>query len=102
MADTLNDIYTLGNDAAFGNRVRAAIMRVATDVIQAVNDNPSPTELEKRRRILAERVIQDRDAYTGHFTWILAARPGITGTITDSALVTAVNNAWNYLANLSA
>lgn len=100
MAGTLAEITALATDPVFVDRVKAAMVRVAVNVIVATNDMVDITPIDKQRRQLAENVIENRDTYAGHFTWMLASRPPITAAITDDALVAAVNTAWNHLAKL--
>lgn len=102
MADTLAGINTLATSALFVERVQAAIVRVAVDIIKATNESAAAvTPIDKARRSLAERVIEDRPTYAGHFAWMLASRPPITDATTDTDLIQAIQAAWNYLARLA-
>lgn len=102
MADTLAGINTLATSAPFVERVQAAIVRVAVDIIKATNESATAvTPIDKARRGLAERVIEDRSTYAGHFAWMLASRTNITDAITDADLIQAVQVAWLHLAKIA-
>jgi hypothetical protein len=102
MADTLAGINTLATSTPFVERVQAAIVRVAVDIIKATNESVGAvTPVDKARRSLAERVIEDRPVYAGHFAWMLASRTPITDAITDTDLIQAVQQAWNQLAKIA-
>lgn len=102
MATTLADINALSTDITFQTKVRAGIVYVAVEIIKDTDEMAEEiTPLDKSRRALAVRVIENRDLYADQFAWILATVPSITQVSNDAALITTINSAWNYLANLS-
>lgn len=100
MVSTLNDIVTLTSDSTFINRVKAAIVYQAVQIIQQTDSMVNATPLDQKRRNLAVQVIGNRDVYAAHFAWILSTVSSINASTDDGTLVSTVASAWNYLANI--
>lgn len=100
MATTLTELSTLAEDPAFVKRMKAAAVYQAVRIIQYTDNMPDPTIIDKFRRILAIKVLQNRDKYANDFAWILASLPSVTANSTDGELVSMVNSAWTHLMDL--
>ena len=99
MSANLTNSATLSRDALFIGRVRSAMTEKAIDLI----NNAGNGAMDRVRKNLAGRVINDPDAYVRFFVHVVADDDIVSANsdpaaVTDDSIRTVVSAAWDPVA----
>lgn len=101
MAATLAASWTLANDATFKQVVAMAAARVATLVKSEPKAQSGKERVEVKRQALADAILRDPIGASAFIAVALAAAPAVTGGISDTALISAIQDNWSLLAGVT-
>lgn len=101
MAATLTESYAVATDAAFKQRVGMAAARVAVTVKQEPKALVGKERVEQKRQALADAILRDPIGASAFIAVALAAAPAVTGGISDTALISAIQDNWSLLAGVT-